>query len=84
MENVETLGATRPSRLILKAFLEKHIKGRRAFHIFIFTKMLLFNHLLYCSTTVATVSYVILLDVHFRVSRGGSHNKNSNPSISSI
>ena len=60
MENVETLGDTRPFRLILKAFLEKHIKGR-AFHIFIFTKMLLFNHL-YC-TTVATVSYVILLDV---------------------
>ena len=31
MENVETLGATRPSRLILKAFLEKHIKGRALF-----------------------------------------------------
>ena len=63
MENVETLGATRPSRLILKAFFRKTYKRPRAFHIFIFTKMLLFNHLLYCSTTVATVSYVILLDV---------------------
>ena len=57
MENVETLGATRPSRLILKAFLEKHIKGRALF------TSLYSQKCFYSITYYIVVSYVILLDV---------------------
>ena len=59
-----------------KSFFRKTYKRPRFSHLYIHKNAFIQSLILY--TTVATVSYVILLlDVYFRVSRGGSHNKNS-------